>query len=656
MSSVDELIVAVIDANGVRSGRVEPNKEILTEQGFLIVEQLKTNLTSEQAATFTTVSTQEYDYTSGPVVALLLRRPNAATHMMSIMDKVDDTYASIDSWTTMRDRNVFWPITEAQLQRTLVLVKPEYSQEDYTAILEAIDENDFILIGKLARIVSDEVADNMFNGDAENVQYVTSDVSVALVIEKVGAVDEWQLLMGPEDPTLASAIAPDTLRATLGAKSKVRNVLYASESREKAMRDISSLFPVPFQMDTTLAIIKPDVILNGNLDIVMDVIRKNKFTILASESMNLSQQRAEQFYGDSCTRALKMYMSSGPSQVLVLGKPGALVAWQKLVGPADPAEARQTKPDSLVARFGADAVSNGFHASESNESAKKEIDFFFPQLRVDKLPSLLEVEEALNKKPPPRPHVEQSKSLQDVLVDGLVHLCSVKPIGQDAITYLAHWLLRNNPNKPSIAEPVVEQPKQNVLSQLEEAAGAPAEVVWALGAPGSNRDENVDYIAGKFGHEVLDIVMLLAGSANSGSEYGELIKECRIKGAPIPTHVTVNLVSEALLKSKGQTKFIIKGFPSTMDEAVMFESVVGPVSNIIYFDCTDATKAERIKAGTDEEKANWDNQEFKANVYPIVDQYQLSGKVKKVSTDGAIERVRKQIDRLAGYTKIILPK
>ncbi len=37
-----------------------------------------------------------------------------------------------------------------------------------------------------------------------------------------------------------------------------------------------------------------------------------------------------------------------------------------------------------------------------------------------------------------------------VLVDGLVELCKVKPVGIDAVKWLGEWLLQNNPNKPRV--------------------------------------------------------------------------------------------------------------------------------------------------------------------------------------------------------------
>ncbi len=44
-------------------------------------------------------------------------------------------------------------------------------------------------------------------------------------------------------------------------------------------------------------------------------------------------------------------------------------------------------------------------------------------------------------------------SMNDLLVEGLVELCKVKPTGLDAIEWLGRWLIENNPTKPSVEEP-----------------------------------------------------------------------------------------------------------------------------------------------------------------------------------------------------------
>jgi len=645
---VMEYIIAVVDATGVRNSRHGPNIEILEEAGFLLLNRTKLVVTEEQAAALTSNFPEARDFLSGPVVALQLKKDDAYETFAKIRHELTDIYASCDGWSTLRDEKVFFP-TKPSLERTLVVVKPEYTQEDYSKVLQTIEDNDFVLIDRLSRIMTPDMAKAMFS-DKESMDYMTSDVSMALVVEKVDAVDEWSLLLGPADPELAKQIAPKSLRAQLG-KDKVRNAVYGSSSAENAERDIGLRFPGPFAMERTLALIKPDVVQNGYLEEVLDVIAANGFTVLASERLNLSAERVEQLFAEHKDKPtfpeMARYMRSGPCMALVLGKPGALGAWSKLVGPQDVATARTSKPDSLRARFATGGEMDGFFCSADADSAAKEINAYFPQLSVEKIPSLLEVEEIMNDKPEPRPHVQASKSLNDVLVDGLTQLCRIKPVGMDAVTWLGEWLLQNNPNKPTVAQPVVEEAEVTVAEAVQAKASDPeqqTQIIWAVGAKGSGRDEQCNYIVKNYGYEFIDVGALIAATEASGNEYGELIKECKRLGKAVPTHVTTNLIKEAILGCEGSSKFLVNAFPSSLDEAFDFESRVGDASMLLYFDCSDGTRTERL--GQDAEGMAGDVKEFKEAIFPVVDHYATFSKICKISTDGSEAQVTGRVARI----------
>merc|ERR1712136_533373 len=46
-----------------------------------------------------------------------------------------------------------------------------------------------------------------------------------------------------------------------------------------------------------------------------------------------------------------------------------------------------------------------------------------------------------------------SKEVNPTLLAGLTELCKKKP--GDAVTWLADWLIDNNPNKPSVKDPII---------------------------------------------------------------------------------------------------------------------------------------------------------------------------------------------------------
>lgn len=230
--------------------------------------------------------------------------------------------------------------------------------------------------------------------------------------------------------------------------------------------------------------------------------------------MHISQERAEQFYHAQRDRSffetLTRYLSSGGCTVLILAKPKAVDHWRKLVGPVD-----RSRSASLRARYGRDEIRNGFHASDSVEVARDEITFFFPLLpaeKDEKQTRKQQVEEFFNKKAAPSPFAQPKKSFNDVLTEGLTQLCRVKPVGKDAILWLADWLLINNPNKPQVVHP------EEVKVVSANAAGTDdASIIWVIGGPGTNKNALCQRIAVENNYEVLSCTELIRAAVTSST-------------------------------------------------------------------------------------------------------------------------------------------
>ena len=70
-------------------------------------------------------------------------------------------------------------------------------------------------------------------------------------------------------------------------------------------------------------------------------------------------------------------MSSGIIIALMLEKENAISHWRDAIGPTDPSVAKNSSPGSLRAEFGKNKQQNGFHGSDSIESAERELKLFF---------------------------------------------------------------------------------------------------------------------------------------------------------------------------------------------------------------------------------------------------------------------------------------
>ena len=66
---------------------------------------------------------------------------------------------------------------------------------------------------------------------------------------------------------------------------------------------------------------------------------------------------------------------------------------------------------------------------------------------------LLSKNAEISKPKPPMSAGDAQKAIAQtnvVLIDGLVELCKVKPVGLEAVQWLGEWLLNNNPKKPRV--------------------------------------------------------------------------------------------------------------------------------------------------------------------------------------------------------------
>ncbi|HEV8661489.1 MAG TPA: nucleoside-diphosphate kinase [Thermoanaerobaculia bacterium] len=130
----------------------------------------------------------------------------------------------------------------------------------------------------------------------------------------------------------------------------------------------------------TFTIIKPDTVRKGNFGKIISRLESEGFRILALKKVSLSKKQAEGFYAvhreRPFYRGLVDYMTSGPVYVAALERENAVAHLRKVMGATDPskAEAKTIRKD-----FGESIEQNAIHGSDSDENAKIEIGFFFPE-------------------------------------------------------------------------------------------------------------------------------------------------------------------------------------------------------------------------------------------------------------------------------------
>ena len=130
--------------------------------------------------------------------------------------------------------------------------------------------------------------------------------------------------------------------------------------------------------ERTLSIIKPDAVAKDVLGEIYSRFEKGGLRIIAAKMMHLTREQAEKFYGVHKERPffdeLVDFMISGPIQVLVLEGDSAVAHHREIMGATNPADAA---PGTIRADFAVEVTENACHGSDSLETAKEEIAFFF---------------------------------------------------------------------------------------------------------------------------------------------------------------------------------------------------------------------------------------------------------------------------------------
>ena len=131
-------------------------------------------------------------------------------------------------------------------------------------------------------------------------------------------------------------------------------------------------------IEQTLSIVKPDAVERNLENRIKSFFKEKNLKILKSKKVHITKEEAAEFYKVHQTKPfyknLCNYLSSGPIVVMVLEGEGAIFKNRQIMGATDPLKAEE---GTLRKMYGLSIDKNSVHGSDSAESAKTEIDFFF---------------------------------------------------------------------------------------------------------------------------------------------------------------------------------------------------------------------------------------------------------------------------------------
>ena len=131
-------------------------------------------------------------------------------------------------------------------------------------------------------------------------------------------------------------------------------------------------------MERTLILLKPDAVTKKFCGKVIDKFESAGLTIRGCKMMNLSSAILKEHYAHIADKPfypeVEKFMQSSPVIALVLEGDNVVAGMRDMLGVTD---SRKAAPGTLRATFGVDMMVNVAHASDSPETAEKEVARFF---------------------------------------------------------------------------------------------------------------------------------------------------------------------------------------------------------------------------------------------------------------------------------------
>jgi nucleoside-diphosphate kinase len=138
---------------------------------------------------------------------------------------------------------------------------------------------------------------------------------------------------------------------------------------------------VPSPSERSLVLVKPDAVRRGLLGEILSRFERKGLVIEALVLRSMDAELADQHYADHVTKAfyppLKEFMTSGPLAAVVLAGDEVIEVVRAMIGATD---GRKAAAGTIRGDLSLSNRENLVHASDSPESAKRELALWFPDL------------------------------------------------------------------------------------------------------------------------------------------------------------------------------------------------------------------------------------------------------------------------------------
>ena len=138
-------------------------------------------------------------------------------------------------------------------------------------------------------------------------------------------------------------------------------------------------------IERTFSIVKPNALVDNNIGNIIARFEKEGLRIAGMKLTKLSKEKTEGFYIEHKERpffnSLVTFMTSAPVVLLVLEGENAVERNREIMGATNPKDAKE---GTLRKLYAASIEANAVHGSDSQQSAEREISYFFEKSELQK--------------------------------------------------------------------------------------------------------------------------------------------------------------------------------------------------------------------------------------------------------------------------------
>mmetsp|Transcript_43699 Transcript_43699/g.71324 ORF Transcript_43699/g.71324 Transcript_43699/m.71324 type:complete len:739 (+) Transcript_43699:105-2321(+) len=269
--------LAMIKPDAVRAGKADEIVQRLQAEGFVVVARKEATLSRAQVEEFyaehkgkSFFDTLAGFMTSGPMQALCLEKEGAVKGWRALMGPTNTekakaeapqslralygtdgtmnaTHGSDSTASALRELAFHFP-ERFPAECTLAMIKPNTALLHQDKILAIVAAQGYKVVCKSQATLTEGQASEFYGEHRGKpffpalLQYMTSGETVALLLQREGAIKGWRALMGPTNSLKAREEAPQSIRGMFGVDGTM-NATHGSDAPLSAAREVMFHFP-----------------------------------------------------------------------------------------------------------------------------------------------------------------------------------------------------------------------------------------------------------------------------------------------------------------------------------------------------------------------------------------------------------------------------